>query len=280
MQYILVIAAFVGINGLVVRHEGNSSTNSSGCIPYGMRAVTTLGGYQMVVLGDDDIVSKSLAYRGFWDIRSADELAQQAGTTLPAPGTMLDIGANIGYFVFLFASKGYRVIAVEPMTRNRAAIEATMCLNPQFRELVSMVPAALVSPQEVGHNRCVIKSTSAAVNIGNGFLTCGSGVEACAPGDANCENVPVKTLDTVLAEIGATAVDVVKMDVENYECQVFAGGQTLFTKFHPKILQVETMWGSTGKCVQEEAAKHGYYTSPGGENTTMTSHAHVSLVRY
>jgi FkbM family methyltransferase len=277
MHYILAFACFVGINGLVVRQEGNSS---SGCIPHGMRAVSALGGYQMVVLGDDDIVSKSIAYQGFWDIRSAEELAQQAGTTLPPPGTMLDIGANIGYFVFLFASKGYHVIAVEPMTRNRAAIEATLCLNPQFRQFVRIVPAALVSPQEVGHNTCVVKSTNAAVNIGNGYLTCGTGVEACAQGDLNCENVPSKTLDAVLVEVGATSVDVVKMDVENYECQVFSGGQTLFTKFHPKILQVETMWGNTAKCVQDEAAKHGYYTSPGGENTTMTSHAHVSFLHH
>jgi len=89
MHYILAVACFVGINGLVVRQEGNSS---SGCIPHGMRAVSTLGGYQMVVLGDDDIVSKSIAYQGFWDIRSAEELAQQAGTTLPLPAPCSILG--------------------------------------------------------------------------------------------------------------------------------------------------------------------------------------------
>lgn len=283
MQCLLFLAVIIGIDALVLRHDANTS----GCtIPPGMRVVHNQAGYQMVVLGDNDIVSKSIAQKGYWEIHSPDDIARKAGTTLPKTGTLLDIGANIGDYTLLFANQGYNVIAVEPMTRNRAAIQASICLNPQFKDRIKIVPAALVAPDEVADQRCMIKSTNYNVNIGNGYLTCGkckpgdvnSCAHSCAAGDANCEEVPVKTLDTVLAEVHASAVDVVKMDVEKYECHVFAGGQSLFTKFHPKLLKVETMWGKTGQCVHNEAAKHNYRTVHGHENTEMVSNGRVSLL--
>lgn len=237
-----------------------------------MRAVPTQSGYEMVVLGDDDIVSKGIASLGYWEISDPGAMASNAGITLPKNGTFLDIGANLGYYSLLFAHKGYKVIAVEPMTRNRQAIEASLCLNPALKALVTVVAAALVAPEEVEGTRCVVKSTNEAINVGNGYLTCGvsNEVEPCAVGNGNCEEVPVETLDTALAKVNPTSVDVVKMDVESYECKVFAGGQSLFQKYHPKLLQVETMYGNSKQCVQAEAAKYAYRTLPAGENTHMT----------
>merc|ERR1719221_2595412 len=157
------------------------------------------------------------------------------------------------------------------MTRNRAAIEASLCMNPQLRDRVTVVPAALVAPDEVAGNRCVIRSTNYKINIGNGYLSCGQDVEACKDGDDNCEEVPVKTLSTALSELNVTNIDVVKMDVENFECHVFAGGESLFTKYHPKLLQVETMWGKTGECVADMASKYSYNAIKVGDNTEMVA---------
>lgn len=230
----------------------------------------------MVVLGDNDIVSKSYAAKGFWEISDPQQMVPpslQGKVSLPAKGTFLDIGANIGDYTMLFASRGYNVIAVEPMTRNRAAMEATLCLNPEFRARVTIVPAAIVSPDEVAGTSCVIRSTNYAINVGNGYLSCGKAahIKPCEASDSNCENVPVKTLDTTLAELQVQAIDVVKMDVENYECHVFAGGETMFSKYRPKLLQVETMWGRTGQCVMEMALKFSYNTVQMGENTAMVA---------
>jgi FkbM family methyltransferase len=255
------------------------------CVPPGMRAVTTVNGFRMVVLGDDDIVSKSFAHSGFWEIRTPEDMIPEEmklkGMSLPEKGTLLDIGANIGDYTLLFASRGYNVIAVEPMTRNRAALQASLCLNPEFKDRVKVVPAALVAPDEVQGRRCIIKSTNYEINVGNGYLTCGADkeVKACEAGDANCEEVPVKTLSTALAELNVTAIDVVKMDVENFECHVFAGGESLFTKYHPKLLQVETMWGHTGQCVADMANKFSYNTVKVGENTEMVAKSETAKSR-
>jgi FkbM family methyltransferase len=254
----------------------HTAIDESSCVPPGMRAVQTVAGFKMVVLGDDDIVSKQFAAQGFWEIKEPQDMIppQMQGTvSLPKKGTLLDIGANIGDYTLLFASKGYNVIAVEPMTRNRQALQASICLNPQFKDRITVVPAALVAPEEVAGRRCVIRSTNYQINIGNGFLSCGQEAEIkpCEAGDENCEEVPVKTLATALSEVNPKSVDVVKMDVENYECHVFAGGETLFTKYHPKLLQVETMWGHTGQCVHDMAKKFSYDAVKVGDNTEMVA---------
>jgi FkbM family methyltransferase len=265
---LLITTAFIvaGNDALLLR------SSEEACVPPGMRAVSTVNGFKMVVLGDNDIVSKSFANSGYWEIREPEDMipAEMRGkVSLPAKGTLLDIGANIGDYTMLFASKGYNVIAVEPMTRNRRAMEATLCLNPQFKDKVKIVPAALVAPEEVAGNKCIVKSTNYQMNIGNGFLTCGKDVAGCEAGDANCEEVPVKTLSTALSELNVKQLDVVKMDVENYECHVFAGGESMFTKYRPKLLQVETMWGKTGECVADMANKFSYNAIKVGENTEM-----------
>jgi FkbM family methyltransferase len=225
----------------------------------------------MVVLENSDIVSNSITAKGFWEIEHPSDMALMGGVTLPQKGTLLDIGANVGYYSLLFAHHGYRVIAVEPMTRNRRAIEASLCLNPDLKRYVTVIAAALVAPEEVALTHCVIRSSNETTNIGNGILTCGSSdeVKLCIGGDDNCEVVPVETLDTALAKANPASVDVVKMDVESYECNVFAGGHTLFEKYHPKLLQVETEWGRGMECVQAKAAKFAYRTVTHGPDTTM-----------
>merc|ERR1711933_454926 len=106
----------------------------------------------MVVLWND-IVSDAFASQGYWEIKSADDMIphplrgqmfpprqQHTHTHTPGKTVFLDIGANIGTYTFAFAHAGFKVIAVEAMARNRAAMAGTLCLNPHFRKLVSIMP--------------------------------------------------------------------------------------------------------------------------------------------
>eukprot|EP00929_Paragymnodinium_shiwhaense_P118403 TRINITY_DN90324_c0_g1_i1.p1 TRINITY_DN90324_c0_g1~~TRINITY_DN90324_c0_g1_i1.p1 ORF type:complete len:388 (+),score=88.00 TRINITY_DN90324_c0_g1_i1:99-1262(+) len=246
-------------------------------IPPGMRKVTARPArgapFPMVVLGaGQDIVSDQVAQTGGWEIRDPNDFAREARTKMPPDASLLDIGANLGYYTFLFANLGHRVVAVEAMTRNRAAIKATLCFNPSFRKLVTLVPTALANPEQVQGSTCVVRSTNSRMNIGNGALKCGSNVKPCQPEErGNCEEVPLKTLDTVLAEVAPEKISVVKMDVEAFECNVLAGGQTLFTQYQPHILQIETEFCCKAKdnCVQKAAEEHGYCKIGLGQNTAL-----------
>merc|ERR1712194_93028 len=180
---------------------------------------------------------------------------------LPDSGVLLDIGANLGFYSFMFAKIGYNVISVEPMVMNRKALNASLCLNPELQSRIRVVARALVAPEDKD-GWCVISS---GLNYGNGALTCGKPEKAkpCTPGDPDpnanaCEDVPVKTLDQLLVDLNVTSVNVVKMDVEGFECCVMKGGQSLFNKFRPSFVQAETKQSHVKKCFEKEAAKHKY----------------------
>lgn len=239
------------------------------------------GAFDMAVFPGDDLVSNFVGREGYWEIREPQEMAGRSGFVMPAGGTLLDIGANLGYYTLLFASKGYKVIAVEPMTRNRLALETSLCMNPSFKHLVTVVPAALVAPEDVASTRCVIRAPDIDIhvhrfikNVGNGVLTCGNSsvVQPCAENEPNCEEPPVKSLDMVLAELAPDSIDMVKMDVEDFECHVFRGGQSLMQKYQPSLLQVETENPEVSRCVRDEASRHGYGLwdgTHGNRNTVM-----------
>eukprot|EP00971_Amphidinium_carterae_P300506 5970672-Amphidinium_carterae.1 len=58
------------------------------------------------------------------------------------------------------------------------------------------------------------------------------------------------------------------MDVEAFECHVIAGGETLFTRYRPEMLKIETEWG-TKSCVQAAAQRHNYRTVDLGTDTAL-----------
>jgi len=265
------------VHNLLASRRRNSTlhTGSQHCVPAGMTVASVFyGELQMVTLGSKDIVSDSIMRTGFWEVHSPESMAAKAHTT-PASkkGVMLDIGANIGYYSLMFASRGYHVIAVEPMTRNRRALEASICLNPHLKSLITVVPAALTSPGESEDTYCVIRSTNYKINIGNGQMHCEGDpmYKPCTAGDGNCETVPVKTLDTVLADLAPSAIGTVKMDVEMHECAVLQGGASLFKKYRPKLLQIETEWGNASSCVQKAAETYGYHLVKDGPDTRMVA---------
>ena len=164
-------------------------------------------------IGCIDIVSRDILIHGRWEIDSPTEMAAGLPSiALPARGgTFLDVGANLGYFSLLFATHGWSVVSVEPMRQNRAALSASLCLNPALN--VSLYPRALVSPAK-RRSQCIARSFPR--NQGNGVLTCGAHVQCPRPNaDPSrrhpCEPVAVTTLDELLAESGVRAVDVVKI---------------------------------------------------------------------
>lgn len=250
--------------------------NNGNCrIPVGMMQVQTRAGFPMVVLSSGDIVSQELARTGMWDIAQPSDLTVP-GMPFPPPGAgaFLDLGGNIGYFSLLFAHHGYSALTAEPMARNNEALEASLCLNPHLRQRITVFPVALVSPEETSM-KCIITSGLASGAMGhpegNGKLTCGS-AQAVGPCGSGCQVVPVKTLDTMLAEANVAAISVVKMDIEAHECKVLAGGSSLFKRYRPKVLRAETAY-SGWQCFQEAASAHGYDLHRMGGETIITANS-------
>lgn len=268
-----------GVKPSVQAHDSAQMTHQAtvaGCLNgsgYGFEAADVKAAdgtvrFQMAVIGGGvDWVSGYILKEGFWEIRSPQELADLGGSgkQLPPHGsTFLDIGGNIGYFSALFAHHGFNVITVEPMTRNRAALEATLCLNPDLRPRVTVVAAALGAASDAG-TPCIIRSWKAN-NRGNAELRCG-GAYTCEQSNArfkldadDCESVTTRTLDGVLAELAPKSIELAKFDVEGSECNILKGGASLFSKaeYRPTYAQFEMGFEATAACVTAMLPRVGY----------------------
>ena len=51
--------------------------------------------------------------------------------------------------------------------------------------------------------------------------------------------VPLVTLDSYLAKNRITEVELIKIDVEGFESEVFAGAKEIFVNTRPKFIQIE-----------------------------------------
>jgi FkbM family methyltransferase len=254
----------------------------------------------MAVLANNDLVSRELLTRGYWELQSPAHLAQLAGAPpsllTGSPGTFLDIGANLGFFSLLFAHAGFNVLAIEPMLLNRRAIQASLCANPAMR--INLLPIALGAHSRA-KTRCVVRADDR--NAGNGKLSC-SADERCGAGSTSsvrssnkpapsgelrrlreqhasgtggtnshisiCEPVELTTLDELfqVPKVGAALrshpLKAVKMDVEGFECNVLSGGRSLFTRHAPALLLAEANRKHVKACLRSAASDFGYRTVP------------------
>mmetsp|Transcript_18233 Transcript_18233/g.43127 ORF Transcript_18233/g.43127 Transcript_18233/m.43127 type:complete len:204 (-) Transcript_18233:139-750(-) len=176
----------------------------------------------------------------------------------------------MGFYTMLFAHAGFSVIALEPLAHNRLAIEASLCLNPEVAARVRLVPVALGVP--VADSACVVESSTVS-NRGNGVMRCGPGMACPRTRRKVCESVRLRRLDDVLSELAPRSINVVKIDVEGAECQALEGGQSLFTAYKPRLIQMELKMRQVVRCALEQATKHGYRfgTKRGHDNNAVMS---------
>lgn len=196
--------------------------------------------FQMAVYDSMDIVSQSICGTGTWEVTAEDLSA------LGQPGHALDIGANVGFYTLVLAAHGWNVSAFEPMAANTALIEATMCQNPDFKKRITLNKFGLGSKDD----HCIIFSGDD--NLGDGVSKCGADAKQPIPaGYHKRASIDVRRLDDILSEQRVEHIDFVKMDVEGFECQVMAGGQSLLSKYRPKLIQSE-VWPTMQGCLPED----------------------------
>ena len=189
--------------------------------------VSKLKGFSVRLKYDpDSYIGRYIYYRGIFEEQVINKIAN-----LTKPGmTFLDIGANIGLHANIAASlvgENGRVIAVEPQSKARKLLEENIALNHYSN--IDVVSCAL--GRESGSGNIYL------VNSGN------DGEGTLVPKDKNSvyssESVRIKPLDTLLDEMDIRHVDIVKIDVEGAEMEVFRGGQNFFQSFPPKYIFIE-----------------------------------------
>jgi FkbM family methyltransferase len=153
---------------------------------------------------------------------------------LPDAGTVLDIGANLGFLTAHLSSRVTRgrVIAFEPMPDNLHALAhvvETFNLNN-----VTIEPIAV--GEHDGEVIMVLPVRGHARQQGLAHVVRGATGNAGDAGNGIRFTVPVRTLDSI-AELFAKDVKVtgIKIDVENSEQFVLAGAERLLATHRPLI---------------------------------------------
>ena len=143
------------------------------------------------------------------------------------PGdTCWDIGANIGFYTCLLATKvgdNGRVVAFEPASRTYGYLKENVSLN-QFTN-VTVVNKGLGDKQEQRH----LYYSEARLAEGTASLK-------YAEGRTASERVTLDTIDNLFRELSAP--NFVKIDVEGYQLEVLKGAE-YYLKTHAPLLIAE-----------------------------------------
>ncbi|MCX7642882.1 MAG: FkbM family methyltransferase [Armatimonadetes bacterium] len=192
--------------------------------------VSNVNGFTMLVSGTDEGIGRELAFYR----------VHEPTVTKLLPGfvrlgdTVLDIGANIGYYTMLLSQLvGGRgtVIAVEPHPDNVRLLELNLRLNRVTN--VKVMPVAV----------------SDEVGTAEMFVSDGSNWHSLHPTERTGQRkivVPTMTIDTIVAQL-ERSVDLIRMDIEGWETKALSGAEgtlkrdrpTLVVEVHPSYLQKE-----------------------------------------
>lgn len=187
---------------------------------------SVLGGRKFFAIADDVGFSTHMISDGFWEFWLSLCFARHI-----KPGdTVVDVGANLGYYTLLAAElvgEGGRVIAVEPNPLVHAFLRDTISVNG-FSSRVTALNAAIG-----GRSR----EATAPFFVPKGepkngrFLLPGEDAHRLsALGDV----LSVRTMDTLPVDSGR--VDFIKIDVEGAELEVLETIAPLVEAHRPKIV--------------------------------------------
>lgn len=190
--------------------------------------VVALAGTDAKLIVDikDSMMSRSLLLTGVYE----PHVTRVFRDLVKPDSTILDIGANIGYFSVLGASLAPqgKVYAFEPDPGNHQRLIANVFLNG-FQGRVDAANMA------VGEKEGEIVLTNLGAKNAGGRLTVDSEaqVEALFGAGFARVKVPSVVLDDKLPDVEA---DVIKIDIEGYEPKAFAGMRRILERCKPAIL--------------------------------------------
>jgi FkbM family methyltransferase len=196
--------------------------------------VPNVNGFTMLVSGTDEGIGRELA---FYRVHEPTLTKFLAGFVLHGD-TVLEIGANIGYYTLLLShlvGPTGMVIAVEPHPENVRLLRLNLKLNRVTNAVV--VPVAI----------------SDEVGVAQMFISKGSNWHSLMPTPKSCEQsitVPTTTVDELVRQL-EQPIDLIRMDIEGWEVKALHGAErtlkrdkpTLVMEVHPSYLQPEEVEG-------------------------------------
>jgi len=183
------------------------------------------------------ILSVALRARGYNNFRTHAESGEaffiEKILAPSGPQLCIDIGANVGnYSAELLQRTSSKVVAFEP----------NPALFDDLKKLAEKYPSRFVAEGlAVGGENGTSALNFSPNALAHGSLSTEVSGVPYVTNELNVE-VPVVTLDSYCAENEIREVDFIKIDVEGFEGEVFAGARRIFRELMPRFIQLEFNW--------------------------------------
>ena len=220
--------------------------------------------FSMYVYKENDYISNSILKAGFWEkeisinflkcLKYYSEKMKLSKNQV----TVLDIGANLGWYSYLLGNAGYEIIAFEASHINDYILKKTFCLNKNVN--VTLINKAIGLEEE----KCILQHPSS--NVGNAVILCGENINI--GGDMQyIEEIQFTRLSNYIPYLSNKNLALIKIDVEGSEGKVIKSGIELITKYHIPFIYIEfttdylKMQGTEPRELLEIFKKNGYSIS-------------------
>lgn len=185
-----------------------------------------VNGYQMFVIPKDKGISEELSMFKIHEPLNTKFLAKQ----LQEGMICLDIGANLGYFAFLESSKvgkTGKVIAVEPAPITYELFKK----NIELQKYQNISSYNFAFSNNIGTVDFFISNSSNWSRI--------VGEKDPYHGDeGKIIKIECKPIDDFIEELGLKKLDLIRIDLEGYEYEIFQGAKKTLSQLKP-MLQIE-----------------------------------------
>lgn len=185
-------------------------------------------------LGGDLFIPPDPHFFGFLTGLHEEHISRLLVECVPAGATCIDVGANIGYFTALMASRAGssgQIYSFEPVPENFLLLKANAELNSsRFGAQISVINAAV--SDEPGELRIERGAESTLHSVQK--------VVVPVPGT---ELIPAVTLDSLISSLNGREISILKIDVEGHEGPVVRGAAELLSGKRVKNLIIEVTPG-------------------------------------
>jgi FkbM family methyltransferase len=282
-------------NMLIQQAEQNNKDETNQCvIPLGT-TVVNIRGFRLVVHNkDNDFLSSQIIEKGFWEIRDVEGMAALSPSmTIPGPvlttsdgttmnTTFYDIGANIGYYSFLFAEAGYTVLAFEPETANVGLFRASLCLNQgTISQRITLYEYAISNINQNTNNLATESDCKLVGRVAQRTrkylysiprINCDPTYKCLPDKDLICQtNVPITTLQNFVSDLqpNVPLPNIIKLDVEGQELNIIESifqqekakpkmSNNIIRRIEPMMIQYENTNGRNAPMIASLLSINGF----------------------
>ena len=173
--------------------------------------------------------------------------------------TIIDIGANVGWYSFYLANSGYELYSFEASRINNYILKKNFCLNESNK--ITIINKGISTENE----KCLLHHPPN--NIGNAVILCGENENIGMNSEYLAEEIEFTKLSNYFIFLSKKNIALIKIDVEGYEGKVITSGIEFINKYHVPFLFMELrndylkMQGTDTKKLLEIFEQNGYLFS-------------------